>query len=83
MKDDVKVKMPNETFKIIIPSDALVNWDGVLKFGGRLKGDHVTHFWSWIKRPITWSSEYKCSYAYDTIEKGPMMWVSSTMDGNR
>jgi hypothetical protein len=44
MKDDVKVKMPNETFKIIIPSDALVNWDGVLKFGGRLKGDHVTHF---------------------------------------
>ncbi len=32
------------TPKIIIPSDGVVNWDGVLKFGGRLKGDHATHF---------------------------------------
>jgi hypothetical protein len=34
----------------------VVNWDGVLKFGNKLEGDHVTHFWSWIKRLITWSS---------------------------
>jgi hypothetical protein len=47
------------------------------------KGDHITHFWGWIKRPITRSSVWKCSYANDTIEKGPMMWVSSTMDGNK
>jgi hypothetical protein len=26
MKDDVKVKVPNETPKIIIPSDGVVNW---------------------------------------------------------
>jgi hypothetical protein len=24
----------------------MVNWDGVLKFGGRLEGEHVTHLWS-------------------------------------
>jgi hypothetical protein len=23
----------------------VLNWDGVLKLGGRLKGDHATHFW--------------------------------------
>jgi hypothetical protein len=55
----------------------------VLKSGGRPKGDHATHFLGWIKRPIAWSSIYKCSYTHDTIEKGPMMWMSSTMDGNK
>jgi hypothetical protein len=44
MKDDVKVMMPNGTSKIPIPSDGVINWDGVLKFGGKPKGDHVTHF---------------------------------------
>ncbi len=44
MKDDVKVKMPNKTLMILIHSDGVVNWDGVLKFGGKLEGDHVTHF---------------------------------------
>jgi hypothetical protein len=44
MKDDVKIKVPNGTPKTLIPLDGVVNWDGVLKFGGRLKGDHVTHF---------------------------------------
>jgi len=38
MKDNVKVKVPNKTPKTLIP------FDGVLKFGGKLEGDHVTHF---------------------------------------
>jgi hypothetical protein len=33
MKDDVKVKVPNKTSKILIPSNGVVNWDGVLKSG--------------------------------------------------
>jgi hypothetical protein len=44
MKDDVKVKVPNGTHNTLIPLDGVVNWDGMLKFGGRPKGDHVTHF---------------------------------------
>jgi hypothetical protein len=44
MKDDVKVKVPNETPKTLIPWDGVVNWDGVLKFGGKLEGDDVMHF---------------------------------------
>jgi hypothetical protein len=44
MKDDVKVKVPNETLKSLIPLDGVVNWGGVLKSSGRLKGDHATHF---------------------------------------
>ncbi len=43
MKDDVKVKVPNKTPKTLIPSDGVVKWDGVLKYGGRPEGDHVTH----------------------------------------
>jgi len=73
MKDDVKIKVPNEIPKALIPSDGVVNWDGVLKFGGMLKGDHAMHFLGWIKRPIARSLVWKCSYAYDTIERGPMM----------
>jgi hypothetical protein len=38
MKDDVKVELPNKTPEILIPLD------GVLKFGGRPKGDHATNF---------------------------------------
>jgi len=77
MKDDVKVKVPNGT------SNTLILCDGVLKSSGKPKGDHVTHFWGWIERPITQNSVWKCSYEDDTIEKGPMMWVSFTMGGNR
>ncbi len=44
MKEDVKVKVPNGTPKTLIFLDGGVNQDGVLKFGGRLEGDHVTHF---------------------------------------
>jgi hypothetical protein len=55
----------------------------MLKSRGRPKGDHATHLLGWIEKPITWSSVWKCSYVNDTIKGGPMMWVSSTMDGNR
>jgi hypothetical protein len=44
MKDDVKVKVPNETPKTLIPLDGMVPCDGVLKSSGRPKGDHVMHF---------------------------------------
>jgi hypothetical protein len=44
MKDDVKVKVPNKTLKTFIPLDGVVNWDGELTFGGKLKDDHATHF---------------------------------------
>jgi hypothetical protein len=44
MKDDVKVIVPNETPKTLIPSNGVINWDGVLKFGGKLADDHATHF---------------------------------------
>jgi len=56
MKDDVKIKVPNRTPKTLILSDEVVNWDGVLKYDGKLKGDHATHFWGWIERPIACSS---------------------------
>jgi hypothetical protein len=42
MKDNVNDKVPNETFKILIPFDGMVNWDGVLKSNDRLEGDHAT-----------------------------------------
>jgi hypothetical protein len=44
MKDDVKVMMPSGTPRLLIPLDGVVNWDGVLKFGGMPEGDHATHF---------------------------------------
>jgi len=44
MKDDVKVEVPNGTPKTLIPSDEVINKDGVLKFGGKPEGDHGTHF---------------------------------------
>jgi hypothetical protein len=56
MKDDVKIKVPNGTPKTLIPSNGVVNWDGVLKFGGRPKVDHFMHFLGWIKRFIARSS---------------------------
>jgi hypothetical protein len=43
MKDDVKVTVLSGTPKILILLDGVVNWDGVLKSGGRLEGDHATH----------------------------------------
>jgi hypothetical protein len=44
MKDDVKVQVPNKTPKTLILSNGVVNWDGLLKFGGRPKDDHAMHF---------------------------------------
>ncbi len=55
----------------------------MLKLGNRSKSDHSTYLWGWIKKPIAQSSIYKCSYANDTIERGPMMWMSFVMDGNK
>jgi hypothetical protein len=55
MKDDVNDEVPNGTPNFLIPFDRVVNWDGVFKLGGRLKGDHATHLWGWIKRFIAWS----------------------------
>jgi len=40
----MKIKAPNETFKILIPLNGVVNGGEVLKFGGRPKGDHAMHF---------------------------------------
>jgi hypothetical protein len=57
----VKIKVPNGIPKTLIPSNGVVNWDGVLKSGGRLKGDHATHFKSWIEKPIAQSVVWKCS----------------------
>jgi len=75
MKDDVKVTVPNGTLKILIPLDGVVNWDGVLKFGGRLKGDHATHFlkvgWKdllhkmFINRWYNWKGTYDVSVIYN------------------
>jgi hypothetical protein len=43
MKDHVKVKVPNETRKTLIHFNGVVKWDGVLKSGGKPKGDHAMH----------------------------------------
>jgi len=45
MKDDMNDKMFHGTSKTLIPFNGVLNCDGVLKLGGRLKGDHATHFW--------------------------------------
>ncbi len=55
MKDDVNDEVSNGIPKIIILSNGVVNWDGVLKSSNRLKGDHATHLQTWIKRPIAWN----------------------------
>jgi hypothetical protein len=43
MKDDVNNGVPNGNLKILIPSNEVVNWDGVLKSNNRLEGDYATH----------------------------------------
>jgi len=48
----MKVKVPKKTPKIQIPSNGVINEDGVLKSSHRPKGDHVAHFKNWIERPI-------------------------------
>jgi hypothetical protein len=44
MKDDVKVMVSNGTSRTLTPSNRVINWDGVLKFSGKLENDHATHF---------------------------------------
>jgi hypothetical protein len=43
MNDDVNDEVSNRTPKTLIPSNGVLNWDGVLKLGGRPEGDHATH----------------------------------------
>jgi hypothetical protein len=43
MKHDVKIMVFIETPRILIPLDGVVNYDEVLKFDGKLKGDHAMH----------------------------------------
>jgi hypothetical protein len=60
MKDDVNDEVPSGIPKILIPSDGVVNWDGMLKSRDRPKGDHATHLLGWIEKPIAWNSIWKC-----------------------
>ncbi len=53
MNDDVNDEVPNGAPKILIPSNGIINWDGVLKSSNKPKGDRVTNFYHWIKKPIT------------------------------
>ncbi len=70
MKDVLNDEVPNGTPKTLIPSNGVLNWDGMSKLGDKPKEDHVTNFWSWIERPITQNLLWKCSYAEDTMEGG-------------
>jgi len=83
MKDDVKNEVLNGASKILIIFDGVLNKDGVSKSSGRLEGDHVPRFWSWIEKLIAWSLVCKCSYADDIIERRLMMWVSYTINENK
>jgi hypothetical protein len=56
MKDDMNDEVFNGTPKILIPSNGVLNWDKVLKSSDMAKGDHATHFKSWIEIFITLSS---------------------------
>jgi hypothetical protein len=38
----------------------VVNWDGVLKLSDKQEGDYATHLKSWIEKPITQHSNWKC-----------------------
>jgi hypothetical protein len=40
----VNDEVPNGTPKTMIPSNGVVNWDEVLKWGDKLEGGHVTHY---------------------------------------
>ncbi len=44
MNDDLNDEMFNETPKIVILSDGVLNQNGVSKSNNKLKGDHATHF---------------------------------------
>jgi hypothetical protein len=44
MEDDSNDDVHNGTCKILIPSNGVLNWDGVLKLSHKLEGDHAKHF---------------------------------------
>jgi len=83
MKEDVNDEVFNGIPKNVIPFDGVIYLDGVLKLGGKTKGNHATHLWGWIERSIAQNLVWKCSYVDVIIKKEPMMWVSSAMDGNK
>jgi hypothetical protein len=56
MKNDLNDEVPNETFKTLILSNGVLNWDGVSKFSDKFERDYATHLKSWIERPIAQSS---------------------------
>jgi hypothetical protein len=43
MEDDVNNEVCNGIPKTLIPSDGVVNWDGVLKSSNEPKDDHATY----------------------------------------
>jgi hypothetical protein len=43
IKDDVNDGVLTGTPKILIPFNGVINWDGVLKLGGRQEGNHAAH----------------------------------------
>jgi hypothetical protein len=49
----VNDEVPNGTLKTLIPFDGVLNWDGMLKLSHMEKGNHITHFLSWIKKRIS------------------------------
>jgi hypothetical protein len=83
MKDDFNDEVPDGTPKTLNFFYGVLNWNEVSKLRGKLKRDHATHFLGWLKRSIPRNSIWKFSYAKDTMEGGPMMWMSYEMDGNR
>jgi hypothetical protein len=44
LKNVLNHEMFNGTPKTLVPSNEVVNWDGVLKLCGKVEGDHVAHF---------------------------------------
>ncbi len=44
MKDDLNSEVSNGVPKTRFFFYGVLNWNGVLKVGGKPKGDHVTHF---------------------------------------
>ncbi len=44
MKNDVEDEVSNGTPNTLIPSNGVLNMDGVSKLSNRVEGDHVTHF---------------------------------------
>jgi hypothetical protein len=51
----------------------VVNWDRVLKSGGKPNGDYATHFKGWIEKLLHKVWFEKCQYVINRIKGGFMM----------